>query len=114
MSPGVGIAHHASGWCVMSMRLAGVGLLLFVLAAGCAPMPTIALDATPADLEILAGEWSGEYKSAALDRHGSIEFKLTAGTNEAHGDVVMTPRGGRMSYQSRPYHHDAPVATGIP
>jgi hypothetical protein len=111
---GVGIAHHASGWCVMSMRLALVGLLLFALSAGCAPMPTIALDATPADLEILAGEWSGEYKSAALHRHGSIEFRLNAGTSEAHGDVLMTPRGARTSYQSRPYHHDSPVATGIP
>jgi hypothetical protein len=114
MSHGVGIAHYAVGWCVMNIRLALVGLLLLVLAAGCAPMPAVTVDATPADLEILAGEWSGEYKSAALDRHGSIEFKLKAGTNEAHGDVLMIPRGGRTPYQSRPSHHEDVVATGMP
>ena len=88
----------------MRMRpgLAVIGLV--VLAAGCAPMPTVALDATPADLEILAGEWAGEYESAALGRRGSIEFKLKAGTDEAHGDVLMAPRGSRTPYQSRPYH----------
>jgi hypothetical protein len=97
----------------MSMQLAFTGLGLFVLAAGCAPMPTVALDGTPADLEILAGEWTGEYESAALDRHGSIEFELRAGTHEAHGDVLMIPRGGRTPYQPKPYQ-DAPVAAGMP
>ena len=58
--------------------MAGLGLLVFT--SGCAPMPTVALEATPADLEILAGEWTGEYESAALGRRGSIEFKLKAGT----------------------------------
>jgi hypothetical protein len=96
----------------MSMRFAVAGLLGFGLAAGCAPMPTVALDATPADLEILAGEWAGEYQSVALDRHGRIEFKLKAGTNEAHGDVLMTPRGGRTPYQPKPYH-DMPVAADM-
>ena len=52
-------------------------------------MPPIALTATPADLEILTGEWAGEYESAALGRRGSIEFKLKAGTNEARGDVPV-------------------------
>jgi hypothetical protein len=86
----------------MSMRsLAAFGFV--VLASSCVPMPTVALDATPADLEILAGEWTGKYESAALGRRGSIEFKLTGDTNEARGDVLMIPSGRRTPYQRQPY-----------
>ena len=92
----------------MKMRPGLAGFGLSVLAAGCAPMPTVALEATPADLEILAGEWAGEYESAALGRRGSIEFKLMAGTDEARGDVLMAPRGSRTPYQPRPYHDAQP------
>ena len=91
----------------MRTRLAGIGLL--VLTTGCTPMPPVALIATPADLEILAGEWLGEYESAALGRRGRIEFKLKAGTDEARGDVVMVPRGSATPYQSRPYHDAQPA-----
>ena len=75
-----------------------------VVAAGCTPLPKVALQAAPADLEILAGEWAGEYESAALGRRGSIEFKLKAGTDDAYGDVLMVPRGRRTSYGPQPYH----------
>ena len=81
--------------------------LLVMLATGCAPMPTVALTATPADLEILAGDWTGKYESVALGRRGRIEFKLEAGTDEARGDVLMVPRGG-TPYRSRPYHDEQP------
>ena len=77
-------------------------------------MPTVALQATPADLEILAGEWAGEYESAALGRRGSIEFKLKAGTDEAYGDVLMVPRGRRTPYQLQPYHDAQPSPPGMP
>jgi len=87
----------------MKMRLAFGGFWLFVIATGCTPMPSVALHATPADLELLAGEWAGEYESAALGRRGSIEFRLKAGTDDAHGDVMMVPAGRRTSYQPRPY-----------
>lgn len=90
---------------------AGVGLL--VLGVGCAPMPTVALQATPGDLEILAGEWVGEYESAALGRRGRIEFKLKAGTDEAYGDVLMVPRGNRTPYQPRGYE-DADPPSSMP
>jgi hypothetical protein len=93
----------------MQQGFSGIGLLV-VLATGCAPMPTVALTATPADLEILAGDWTGEYESAALGRRGSIEFKLKAGTDEARGDVLMVPRGG-TPYQSRPSHDALPPPT---
>jgi len=77
-------------------------------------MPTVALQATPADLEILAGEWAGEYESAALGRRGSIEFKLKAGTDEAYGDVLMVPRGRRTPYQLQPYHDAQQSPPGMP
>ena len=76
---------------------------MLVLMTGCAPMPPVALTATPGDLEVLAGEWSGEYESAALGRRGSIEFRLKAGTFDAHGDVLMVPAGARSPYQPRVY-----------
>jgi hypothetical protein len=92
----------------MEMRRGFAGIGLLVLVTACAPMPTVALDATPADLEILAGEWAGEYESAALGRRGNIEFKLKAGTDEARGDVLMAPRGSSTPYQPRPYHDAQP------
>ena len=84
-----------------------------MVATGCAPLPVVALDATPADLEMLAGDWTGEYESAALGRKGRIEFKLKAGTDEARGDVLMVPRGTGAPYQTRPYH-DAQPAPAAP
>jgi hypothetical protein len=76
-------------------------------------MPTVALQATPADLEILAGDWAGDYESAALGRRGRIEFKLKAGTDEAYGDVLMVPRGHRTPYQPQPYD-ETQGAPGMP
>jgi hypothetical protein len=81
-------------------RILIVGLL--GLAQSCAPMPSVPLDATPADLEMLAGEWQGEYTSIALGRKGGIEFKLRAGTDEAFGDVLMQP-----ATRNRPYPEDS-------
>lgn len=68
-------------------------LLAVLLASGCIHMPPIRLEATPADLEMLAGQWNGEYTSPALGRRGSIEFKLAAGQDQATGDVLMVPQG---------------------
>src|SRR5688500_18933234 len=88
----------------MRMRFATAALGFVVLASGCGPMPTVALDATPADLEILTGEWAGEYESVVLGRRGTIEFKLKAGTNDAHGDVLTIPSGQRTPSHPQPYH----------
>lgn len=87
----------------MRMQTALVALALLVLTSGCASLPAVPLQATPGDLEMLAGEWLGEYQSAALGRHGSIEFKLKAGTDDAHGDVLMIPRGRQAPYQPAAY-----------
>ena len=95
----------------MRMQTTVIGFAIF--AAGCAPMPTVALDATPGDLELLAGEWAGEYESAPLGRRGRIEFTLVAGTGEARGDVLMVPRGNPLPYQRQPYQdtHPDPITS---
>jgi hypothetical protein len=63
-----------------------------VLAGACAgPQPPVPVVGSPLDLQRLAGEWIGEYSSVQTGRHGSIVFHLIAGTDSAHGDVVMDP-----------------------
>jgi hypothetical protein len=78
----------------MSMRRIGLLVLIpAVLAVGCHYKgPPVQVYGTPADLEALVGEWSGEYVGTRLHgRNGSIFFTLAAGTDNAHGDVLMTP-----------------------
>jgi len=87
----------STGWLIALMYL-----------AACAPLPGVPLQATRADLEILAGEWTGEYESAALGRSGSVEFRLNADTNEASGAVLMVPRG-----QVQPYRNESPDASPV-
>jgi hypothetical protein len=82
-----------------SIRRSVLGAAL--LAAACAyNPPPIPLDARPADLERLAGRWTGTYERANSGRSGSIEFNLVSGEDHAHGDVVMIPAGSHHSYQS--------------
>ena len=50
-------------------------------------------------MEVLAGQWKGDYNSPALGRRGSIEFKLVAGEGQAYGAVVMTPQGSGHPYE---------------
>jgi hypothetical protein len=49
----------------------------------------VAFAGTPANWEVLAGEWRGDYSTNAYDRHGTIAFKLVAGTGHASGEVLM-------------------------
>jgi hypothetical protein len=53
-----------------------------------------------ANLDRLAGSWSGSYDNPDAGRGGSIVFTLTAGESRATGDVVMVPRG--MTQALRP------------
>jgi hypothetical protein len=85
-------------------------LLLFAIAAfsttvgvgGCAGNPApVPVFASRADWEILSGHWSGSYSISASDRHGLIDFTLSAGNEQAAGDVVMIAEGARVPY--RPY-----------
>jgi hypothetical protein len=89
-------------------------LLAALLLPGCAYLPPVQLEATPADLELLAGQWNGEYESATLGRHGTIEFKLVAGEAQASGDVVMIPQGSDRPYQRSTLDHPPRGADGLP
>jgi len=61
-------------------------------------MAPIHVQGTPADFELLAGRWQGEYDSPALGRHGTIEFTLQPGGTHAKGIVAMTPQGATKPY----------------
>jgi hypothetical protein len=73
---------------------AAAALAAVVLAVACAaptPPPAVPVRGEPADLSALAGEWTGEYSSAGTGRSGAIRMTIEAGTNIAHGDVLMFP-----------------------
>lgn len=66
-------------------------------AHACAPNPVPVIGAST-DVATLTGEWVGEYSSGESGREGNIVFKLEAGADTAHGDVMMIPL-----YPDRPY-----------
>lgn len=52
--------------------------------------PAVPVLAAPADLDLLTGEWAGEYQADhPTGRNGTILFRLEAGEEEARGDVLM-------------------------
>ena len=73
------------------MRYVAMALALTACAGPGTPVP---MAGTPTELETLAGEWSGQYSSIETGRSGSIVFRLTAGTDSATGDVMMSPMTG--------------------
>jgi hypothetical protein len=81
----------------------------WLLVASCASFsPPIPIATTAADAEMLAGEWYGDYTvDEPQGRRGTIVFKLVAGEDHAHGDVLMIPAGSTRAYER--YHGDAPV-----
>jgi hypothetical protein len=75
---------------------------IVLLSAGCASTPrAVPVEGASADLSRLAGDWEGEYSSKATGRLGSIVFKLVPGEGQAHGDVLMIPRGSNDPYRPR-------------
>ena len=75
-----------------STRIPSVLLSLALVACG-APRSRVPLVGTSNDLSPLAGDWAGDYSSAASGRSGSISFTLRAATDSAFGDVTMIPAG---------------------
>ena len=77
------------------------GAVALVFSASCAfNGPPVPVSGTAADLEQLAGEWRGNYFGDVNHaRRGTVMFRLVAGEDHAHGDVVMTAEG-----LDRPYH----------
>ena len=67
--------------------LAGAAL---TFAAACRYTPTpVVLAGTPADIQSLAGSWEGTYQGRESERTGTITFTIDAGSDTAHGDVLM-------------------------
>jgi hypothetical protein len=88
----------------------GISLVLAGAAVACAgnpgPVPVVG---DPGAVARLAGEWEGTYSSVETGRSGSILFRLTAGQDTAHGDVLMIP-GRRVE----PGDRDSDPETGAP
>ena len=78
------------------MRFALLGALALTTACSLRPAHVLVSGAEP-EVQGLVGQWSGEYHSAETGRSGSILFTLEAGTDTAHGDVVMVAREPGMT-----------------
>jgi hypothetical protein len=79
------------------MRVALLGVLMLSTACALRPAPVV-VSGPAADVKALVGQWTGEYRSAETGRSGSILFTLEAGTDTAHGDIVMVAREPGMTY----------------
>lgn len=78
-------------------------LTLAAMTAACAWKPSPVVMIGPLEeISAFTGEWSGEYRSIAADRFGTIWFKLEAGRDIAFGDVLMIPRETVMNEPSAP------------
>jgi len=62
--------------------------LLALVACGTPPVP---VEGGPIAVARLQGQWYGTYESTESQRHGDIAFRLDAGSDTAHGYVVMIP-----------------------
>lgn len=60
--------------------------------AACAPVrDQVPVAGAPGALEFLVGVWSGEYEGRDSGRSGTLTFQLEAGSDTAHGHVLMAP-----------------------
>ena len=64
--------------------------------------PPVPVDASRADWEILGGQWRGTYSTTPRGRSGIIEFKLSAGEEQAWGDVLMIAENAKVPYRPFP------------
>jgi hypothetical protein len=76
------VARTASVGCVTLLSLVGCGI-----SPSPAPVP---VEGTSADLAAIAGEWSGRYWSDSTARHGTLIFRLRAGSDTAYGEIEMS------------------------
>lgn len=67
-------------------------VVLFMGCASSAPQH-VTLEATPADVALLNGEWHGDYGSSSSGRRGTILFVLQGTADSAYGEVLMVPAG---------------------
>lgn len=79
-----------------SVRYPPIALAALLLAGACAspsPQPAVPVHGQPVDLEVLAGDWWGEFTSAQTGRSGRIHFSVDPGSGLATGEVTMIPAG---------------------
>lgn len=79
------------------MRSVWVGALALTAACALNPAP-VPVTGAAADVNALAGEWTGEYRSVETGRSGSILFTLQSGRDTAYGDVIMVARESGMTH----------------
>jgi hypothetical protein len=90
------------------VRSLAAGVLLLAPACASLSSPPIRLEMTPADAELLTGEWYGNYLvDEPHGRRGTLVFKLQSGDDHAHGSVLMIPEGSTRAYER--YHRDPPL-----
>lgn len=94
------------GWAVISMVLFSWGCMT--------QRNPVDMYGDSVDLELLEGEWSGEYFSKDTGRSGTITFTLTAEANEAFGDVLMIPSSSREPYHPVGLRDKADVDPQVP
>lgn len=102
-------ASGRSTWPLIGpcLALVAAGLPIALGIAACAGNPPpVPVFASRADWEILSGHWSGSYTMSPSGRHGVIDFTLSAGDEQASGDVLMVADGTHVPY--RPYPPNDP------
>jgi hypothetical protein len=97
------LRRRSSAWWPVVVIAAGV------LLNGCGPMPAVQLQGDAAGTAALAGEWDGSFEGHAAGRNGSIWFKLVAGEDHAHGDVLM-----KSNREPVPYARYSPTGAAPP
>ncbi len=97
------------------LSLCGVLVSTLLLSWACsAARNSVNLYGEKVDMELLEGEWSGDYFSKDTGRSGTIAFTLTAGRNEASGEVLMIPVGSREPYHPVGFKDKAEVDPQFP
>lgn len=77
----------------------GVAALALAASACAFNPPAVPLEGRAAELQRLAGRWTGAYDGYGSGRAGRIEFTLVAGEDHAHGSVLMVPRTTRNPFR---------------
>jgi hypothetical protein len=71
---------------------------LAAAAAGCRYRPAVVpVVAAHSEMDLMIGEWEGEYWSPQSGRLGSISFNITAHGDSAFGDVLMRVPAGEVA-----------------
>ena len=84
-----------------------LGLVMF---GGCVSPPAapVPVQGTKSELNALAGDWAGHYRSEDTGRHGAIRFNLPEQADTGHGEVEITFSPALRMLQSIEEHEDEP------